>query len=156
MNKFPTNAIGVYISYVFVALRSDSWRTPHGSESANYLLDLTPNKSRLSEVYIKQATALWRSSRMKHCVCHRECVSLCALFSSLKDYFTLFEVSFILPTYQLQNWLGLLYKHPQHSVGFTWTFGGKLLLASTIKDVARLDIITISKLPQRNTRGTVM
>lgn len=58
---------------------------------------------------------------MKHCVCHTECVSLCGLFSSLKHYFTLFEVSFILPTYQLQNWLGLSYKHPRHSVGSTQT-----------------------------------
>ncbi len=106
--------------YVIVALRLGFWKTPHCSDSANYLPDLTPNKSNLW-VYVKQAAAHWCSSQMKHCVCHKECVSLCALFSSLEDYSTLFEVSFILPTYQLQNWLGLLHKHSQHSVGFTWT-----------------------------------
>lgn len=141
---------------VIVSMRLGSWSAPRCSESANYLVDLTPNKSSLSWAYVKQAAAHCRSSQMKHCMCHTECVSLCGLFSSLEHYFSLFEVSFILPTYPLQNWLGLSRKHPWCSVGFTWTLEASSFLAWAAKDIARLDIITISKLPQRNTRGNTV
>lgn len=135
-----------------MALRLCSWRSPHCSVSANYLPALTPNKSNLSQFTLNRPR-LSGVLRMKHCICHTECVSFYALFSSLEDYFTLFEVSFISPTYRLQNWLGLRWKTPTSQRWFNMDIGGKFLLASAIKDVSRLDIISITKAsPKENKR----
>lgn len=123
------------------------WRTPRCLEPTNYLPDLTPNKSNLSKFTLNRPQHADVPHRWS-LACVTECASFCGMFSSLKRYFTLFEVSFILPTYA-QNWLGLLCKHPWCSVGVARTRGRELLPIWVIKGIARPDIIAVSKFPPK-------
>lgn len=84
---------------------------------------------------------------MKPRMCHAERTSLCGMFSSLKRYFTLFEVSFILPTYGASELIRPFVQTPMLCVAQTWV--GELLPVWVIKGIARPDSIAVSKFPSK-------
>lgn len=99
-------------------------------------------------VYVKQAAALWRSSEETLHMSHRVRLPLCLVF--IPRGLLYFVWSLIYFTYvSASELIRPFVQTPAAQCWFYMDIGGEFLLAWAIKDIARLDIISISKLPQR-------
>lgn len=125
---------------------SGFWRTPHCLEPANYLPELTPNKSNLPEFTLNRPRHAGVPHKWKPACVTTSAplfVASCFHLSSitllcLKSH--LFDLHLV-----LQNWLCLLCQHQWRCVGVAQTWGGEPLPVSVIKGVAHRDIIVVFK-----------
>lgn len=125
------------------------WRAPRCLEPTNYLPDLTPNKSNLSEFTLNRPRCAGVPHRWNlACVTPSAPPFVACFHPSSATLLCLKSHLFYLRT-GLQNWLGLLCKHPWRCVGVAQAQGGELLPIWVIKGIARPDIIAVSKFPPK-------